>query len=141
MDLASAPLCGLWRVEHGNPWIVIEGPGIRLHPNWPDPGAPPATLRFDGALGPGRYRFDGEVKVNDDRCSRHSLVMSVSGESQHECGRLDLEGAHIGQIQWEIATIEVSERSDVVIEIVLDESSPTANCSGTRLVSARFTPL
>jgi len=141
LDLASEPLCGLWRVENGNPWIATQGPGLRLHPSVADPGSPPATLRFAGALGPGRYRFDGLIRVNDARCSRHRLVMSVSGESQRECGRLELDGARVGQVQWEIATIEVRERSDVVIEIILDESSSTANCSGTRLVSARFTPL
>jgi len=140
LDLASAPLCGLWRVEHGNRWIVTEGPGIQLHPNRPDPGAPPATLRFVGALEPGRYRFDGEVTVFNDRCSRHRLVLSVSGGGPRLCGRLDLDGTRVGQVQWEIASIEVCERSDVVIEIVLDESSTTSNFSGAKLASATFTP-
>jgi len=140
-DLAAAPLCGLWRIENGNRWILTDGPGMRLHPNRPDPGAPPVTVRFQGALEPGRYRFDGRLVVVDARCCRHRLVMFVSGGGRRECGRLEIDGAQVGSVPWEIASIEVSERSDVVIEIVLDESSLTHLSSATNLLSARFTRL
>lgn len=141
LDLVAPPVCGLWRVSNGNPWTAPQWRGMLLHPNKPDPGAPPATVRLAGALGPGRYRFDGEVRIFDARCPRHRLVMSMAADGLTECGQLVVDGSRVGEVEWGIPLIDVAERSDLVIEIILDESSATHQFGATRLLSAKFAPL
>jgi hypothetical protein len=136
IDLAARPTCARWRVSSGNRWIHVQGPGLDLHPN--ELGKPSPTLRMVRALEPGRYRFEGEAVVHDPRCRPQRLVMSVSGDAEPSEWSLPLDGAHIGRHPWRIASVEIREPSDLVLEVVLDPSSPDGAYSATRLISAIF---
>jgi len=139
IDLAARPACARWRVSAGNQWLQTRGPGLDLHPN--EVGKPSPTLRMVRALEPGRYRFEGEAIVHDPRCRPQRLVMSVSGDAEPSEWSLPLDGAHIGRHPWRIPSVEIREPSDLVLEVVLDPSSPDSAYSATRLISAIFSRL
>ena len=139
VDLVG-PLIGEgWSVQDGNQWIVTQTPGLRLHPNHGD--RPPPRLRLADALRPGRYRFDADVLVFDNRCCAHRLVMSLSGAASPNSWSVSLSGARKGRVQWTQAIVDVSEPSDVQLELVVDDAATRADYSATRLVSASFTRL
>lgn len=139
VDLVASPNCERWKVQDANQWIDTRGPGLRLHPNAAD--APPVRLRLGGALKPGRYRFEAEALVFDERCAPHRLVMSVSGAASPRTWSVSLEGARLGRVSWTEAVIEVEETSDLELEVVLDDPTGTPLFSATQLVSALFTQL
>jgi len=139
VDLVASPNCERWKVQDGNQWIDTRGPGLRLHPS--DAKAPPARLRLGGVLKPGRYRFDAEVLVFDERCCPHRLVMSASGKASPRSWSVSLDGARLGRVEWTEAVIELKETSDLQLDIVLDDAKAPTLFSATQLVSAIFTRL
>jgi len=138
LDLADAVFSRRWRVVHGNKWVSTEPPGLRLHAN--NHGMPPTTLRLEGCLQPGRYRFDAEVLVFDARCPQQRITVSICSRTPGPSFSFDLEGGRPGPIIWSVPMVEVAETADVEIVVTLDAAAPNASYSAIQIVSAAFTP-
>jgi hypothetical protein len=136
LDLAARPANAQWRVSSGNQWINTRGPGLALHPN--DPGKPPPVLRMAAALRPGRYRFEGEVIVQDPRCKAQRLVMSASNGAEPVSWDIDVDDSRLGRLPWRVPEIEIRWLSDVSLEVLLGDACPNNSFSATNLVAAVF---
>jgi hypothetical protein len=139
IDFATAQQVSRWILENGNSWIVLTGPGLRLHPNFGGKG--PVVLRFPAALTPGDYKFEADIVVFDARCRQHRLLLDLGPGSAPTEISIRLDGAMQGRVEWSEPKISIRVPTNLTLSVILEDGIEDAAFSATQIVGLSFSRL